>query len=182
VTRRVLVEQNVEEREARLRNARFAVYQGELTKPCRACVERDLLADDVCARLGVHADDRPIAEAHLEPLHDGPVQWQRLRGANDAVSAVPVRRCEDLLGRHVRHEWSSTDGVAAAPPLRLRQQPDHQVGARAVEPDGVEAELVEHACACLELGDVRPPGGGGILVEPDCGSHRAPEPLDIGTA
>ena len=53
-------------------------------------------------------------------------------------------------------------------PARLRVQADRQIGAVAVEPDRVEAALVQLAAARLEPLDVLLPGGDGVgLVEAD---------------
>jgi hypothetical protein len=177
---RVLVEQRVEERQAGLRDTGRLVDERELAEPCRTFVDRHLLADDVGAAVGAHLHDHAVAEAHLEALDDDAVQRQRLRRAHDPLRAGPVGCHEDLLRGHVRDERPLGDVVPAAPPERLRQQPDGQVGAAAVQAHGVETQVVERVGPCLELLDVRQPGGGRVLlVQANRRRDRLPEALDV---
>ena len=71
-------------------------------------------------------------------------------------------------------------GAAAAPPVGLGQETDDEVGAVAVEADGVELQLVERARAGLEPTHVGAPGRARIvLVEADRSRDRRPEPFDV---
>ena len=159
VVSRVLVEEGVEEGEAGLPDTRSFVDERKLPETSGALVDRDLLPHYFGGRVGLDTHDRACTEGDLQALDHRPVQRQRPCCANDPVCPAAVRGHEDLLGRHVRHERSAVDAVAAAAPERLWEQPDHEVGAGAVEADCVELQLVQVPSSRIETCDVRPPGG-----------------------
>src|SRR5438094_284862 len=65
--------------------------------------------------------------------------------------------------------------------MRLREEPDGQVGTRTGEPQRVEAALGEELRSTAQDIDVLLPGGERVrLVEPAGEGDRLPEPIDVG--
>ena len=67
MTRRVLVEERVEEERPGLADTRLVRDQRELTEPIGVLVRRKLAADEVRPLLGVDPHDPAVLEGELEP-------------------------------------------------------------------------------------------------------------------
>ena len=181
VARRVLVEERVQERQARAADARVAVDECDLAEHRRAVVRAKLLTHHVRARRRVCLDCAAALETDLEVAHDRAGECERLRRADGSLGAAIVRTREDLLGRHVRHVAAPVDRLLERrAPLRAGNQADRQVRARAAEPEAVEATIVQDPRALDQLLDVVPPGVDRVgLVQPDRRRDRVPEPFDV---
>ena len=181
VAARVLVEERVQEDQARAPDARVAVDERDLAEHRRAVVGAHLLADDVHARARLHLDRSAALEAHLEVADDVARERQRLGRANGSLGAAAVGSREHLLRRHVDDVPAAVHGLLERrAPVRARRQADGQIGAGAAEANAVEPALVQQRPALDELGDVASPRVDGVgLVEARRRDHGVPEPLDV---
>src|SRR5215204_4441070 len=152
----VLVEEDVVEDETRLADARAAVHERDLAQERRALVQLELGADGVGARRRFDIRDAAVLEGQLEVLDDDAVERQRPRRADGALRAPAVRRREDLLRRHVR-EMPAAPGRRDRPGTETgkRQEPNREIGSGTVEPERVEAAVVQPRCAIVQVLAVR---------------------------
>src|SRR4029078_4704715 len=98
MARRFLVEERVAEHEAGLLHGRRAVDEGEFAEVGCLLVGRKLLADDLCADLGVDLDDLAALETELETRDLRTRGDERVRRPDVALRAAPVGARENLLG------------------------------------------------------------------------------------
>ena len=127
---------------------------------------------------------RPPANVTSRSRTIAPCSDERARRADVAVGAELVRGREDLLGGHVRDVALAPHGLGRRrSPERALEQADGEVGARAAEPDRVEAALVERRGARGEPRRVLRPGRDRVgLVEAHRPGDGVPEPVDVGLA
>src|SRR5215203_2850260 len=159
VARGVLVEQRVVEDGAELADAALAVDERDLAEASGALVAGDDRAHHVLRRVGDDADGPAALEAHAQVAHDRAVdQHERLGGGHVPVRPVRIRGGEDLLRGQVGHVLDAVDRLEAGRlPLRAREQPDREVGARPLVVEGVEAPLGQAPRGGDERVGARPP-------------------------
>ena len=128
---------------------------------------------------GVEPDGLPLRELDPDPVDHRPVQLERPGRGHVPVHACRIRRREHLLARDVREVAQPVDGrEVGGVPHRRREEPDRQVGARAVEPDRVEATLGQAGRDALQRGRTQTPGRDRVvLVESADVGDRVPEAL-----
>ena len=116
--------------------------------------------------VGVDLHGLAALEADVQPAHHGPVhQHERLGGGDLAVDARGVGGGEDLLGRQVRHVHEPVGALEARGlPGVAGQQPDGQVGARALVVQRVEAALGQALGGRDEEVRARAPGGDRVVL------------------
>ena len=162
VTRRVLVQQRVEEGTADIAGG-VPRDQRDLAEVVRAIVGLDHALEHVVASGGREVDDAPLREGQAEVLdqHAADREWQGR--AHRPADAVALRQGEDLLRRHVRHEVDAAlAGFAAAEPDVACRQINREVSARRAVAQPREARRIEGVHASRQAGDVRLPGGDGV--------------------
>ena len=111
---------------------------------------------------------RPGLELDPDPVDDRSRELERHGRRHVAVDALGIGGPEHLLGREVGRVPPAVDRLeVAGGPVGGREEPDGEVGARAVQAESVEAAIRQTLGVRLELGRARDPGLGRIVrVEP----------------
>ncbi len=144
-------------------------------------VGSELLADDVRSARGVHLDDAPGLEPHLE-LGDGRARGdERLRRANAPLRAAPVRAREDLFGRDVRDVLDPGGCLERAESQRAPgMRPIVSSVPGTAEPNRVEAVGVQAVRPSLQSRRMCTPRADEVrLVQPSRTRDCLPERFDI---
>src|SRR4051794_17971003 len=177
----VLVEQRAVEEGARLADPRLLRDERELAEPVGVLDVREVAADDVGARLGVDLHDPAVLEAEFEATDELTAEAERHARTNRSLRAARVGGGEDLLGRHVGDVLDpGRCAEARAAPMRCRQQPDREVGARPAIADRIRLQGRERARPRIEPVEVLAPCGHGIgLVEAHAERDLLPQLLDL---
>ena len=172
------VSQNVEPRPA---HGGCPVDEGDLPEIGRLLVDGQLLPDDLGAARGRHVGDATALEPDGEIGDTGAARHERLRGSDEPLGAAPVRRREDLFGRHVGDVRDSGRGLERrAAPASGGIEADREIGVAAGEPNGVERTVVQRVRARLEHRGVLTPRRDRVgLIEPGRLRDGVPESLDV---
>src|SRR5581483_10242 len=122
-------------------------HQGNFAKMPRSFIGCDHLLQNFVTPCGMSLDNATGLKAHGDSIDNCALMRERFGAGHTSFDTLLVRRCEDLLGRHI---WDTVQSVsrraAAAQPKVIIGQTNPQISAWSVKMQRRIALVIQPVC------------------------------------